>query len=380
MSFTETTTQGCGSRIMGSVAGFFIGPILIAAAIWLLAWNEGRAVQAIVGLNDASKSVIESAGTPTPANEGKLVHVVAPATAAKPITDSDLGLTFDNDVAVNRIVEMYQWREKKDETSHDNAGGSQTTVTTYTYEQVWSQEPIDSTGFKHPAGHTNVAMPFSTQLYHAGDAKVGGYTLDDATLGLVKFAVPVKPAAPQGWVNHGDELYRSANPVNPAIGDLRVRYMSLPSGATLSVMAAQSHGGFTPYVTDNGYGIHFARLGNVTAAAMIADKRASERALTWILRAVGAGVMFGGFSLLLGPLSAMASVVPFLGTIVRGAAAGLAFVLTVPLTLVTIALAWLAFRPLIGAGLLILAAIAVYLLWRWHHARTVNTAPVAKPA
>ncbi len=64
----------------------------------------------------------------------------------------------------------------------------------------------------------------------------------------------------------------------------------------------------------------------------------------------------------------------------RGAAAGLAFVLTVPLTLVTIALAWLAFRPLLGVGLLILAAIAVYLLWRWHHARTVNTAPVPKTA
>src|ERR1700761_1251487 len=375
MSFTETTQRGCGSRIMGSFVGFLLGPVLVAGAIWLLAWNEGRAVQAINGLNDAAQAVVESSGAPMPGNEGKLVHVVAPATAARPISDGVLGLTFDNDVAVNRIVEMYQWREKKEQTTQDSGGGGQTTVTTYTYEQVWSQEPIDSTGFHHPTGHINAAMPFRTQLFHAGDAKVGSYTLDDATLGLVKFAVPIKPAAPQGWVNHGDELYRSANPVNPAIGDLRVRYMSLPSGATLSVMAAQSHGGLAPYVTANGYTIHFARLGNATAAAMIADKRASERAITWVLRGVGAGLMFGGFSLLLGPLSALASVIPFVGTLVRGAAAGLAFVLTVPLTLVTIALAWLAFRPLLAAALLIFAAIAIYLLWRWHHARTASTAP-----
>jgi hypothetical protein len=380
MSFTETTQRGCVSRIMGSFVGFLIGPILVVAAIWLLAWNEGRAVQAIVGLNDAAKSVIESSGTPTPANEGKLVHVVAQATAVHPISDSDLGLTFNNDVAINRIVEMYQWREKKEETTQDNVGGGQTKTTTYTYSQVWTDEPVDSTTFTHPTGHTNPAMPFTTQLFHAGDAKVGGYVLDDTTLGLVELSAPLKPDAPQGWVRNGDNLYRSANPLNPVTGDLRVRYMSLPSGAIMSVMAAQSHGGFTPYVTANYYRIHFARLGNVTADAMIAYKRESERLATWLLRGVGAAMMFGGFSLLLGPLSAMASIIPFLGSIVRGAAAGLAFVLTVPLTLVTIALAWLAFRPLLGASLLILAAIAVYLLWRWHQARTVNMAPVAKPA
>jgi hypothetical protein len=364
---------------MSSFLGLLIGPILIRAAIWMLAWNEGRAVQAIVGLKDAAGLVVESSGTPTPANEGKLVHVVAAASASHPIVDSNLGLTF-NDVAVNRTVEMYQWREKKDQTTQDTAGGGQTTYTTYTYNQVWTDEALDSSAFQHPTGHTNPAMPFSSQHFHAGDAKVGGFALDDATLGLVKQNTPLTPDAPQGWVRNGDDLYRSANPASPAIGDVRVRYTSLPGGTILSVMAAQSHGGFTPYVTANGYAIHLATPGNVTAAAMIADKQETERAVTWMLRAVGAGMMFGGFTMLLGPLSAMASIIPFLGPIVRGAAAGFAFVLTVPLTLVTIALAWLAFRPLLGAGLLILAGIAVYLLWRWHHGRTVHNVPVAAPA
>jgi hypothetical protein len=42
-------------------------------------------------------------------------------------------------------------------------------------------------------------------------------------------------------------------------------------------------------------------------------------------------------------------------------------VLALPVTLVVIALAWIAFRPLIGSGLLLLAAALFYLLRRWHH-------------
>jgi hypothetical protein len=47
-----------------------------------------------------------------------------------------------------------------------------------------------------------------------------------------------------------------------------------------------------------------------------------------------------------------------------------AFVLTIPVTLATIAVAWLAFRPVIGGGMLVLSAITLFGLWRWHHGRT----------
>jgi hypothetical protein len=51
---TETSTQGFGSRIGNSFAGLIIGPLLVIGAIILLWWNEGRAVQAIVGSKDAA--------------------------------------------------------------------------------------------------------------------------------------------------------------------------------------------------------------------------------------------------------------------------------------------------------------------------------------
>ena len=198
-------------------------------------------MQAIVGLADAAKSVVESpADAVSPDNEGKLVHVVGAASAAGPIEDSDLSLSFADQVAVNRAVDMYQWKEKKDEKSTDNTGGSKTTTTTYTYSQDWSDSPIDSTSFAHPEGHENPAMPFTSHRYAANDAKLGGFTLDETTLGLVDVSAPLKPDAPDGWTQSGGNLYKGQNPSTPAIGDMRVHYTGLPSGTTISVLAQQN--------------------------------------------------------------------------------------------------------------------------------------------
>jgi hypothetical protein len=73
--FTETTSQGFFSRIGQSLLGIIIGPLLVIGAIVLLSWNEGRAVQAIVGLKDAASQVVEAEGSgPSPANDNKLVR------------------------------------------------------------------------------------------------------------------------------------------------------------------------------------------------------------------------------------------------------------------------------------------------------------------
>lgn len=372
-SYTTTTTTGFGSRIMNSFAGLLIGPILIIVAIGLLWWNEGRAVQAIVGLNQASSMTVEApAGSVNPANDGKLIHVVAPVASSAAIDDRDVGTNFTGQAAVQRTAEMYQWKEDKHEESHDNTGGSQTTTTTYNYSRVWSEEAIDSADFKYPDGHQNPAMPFSSQRLVSSDARIGAYTLDEDTANRIDLSKPLRVSeAPDGWRASSDYLYKG-NATTPDVGDMRVKYSSLPNGTTVSVLAAQSGGGFAAFVTANGYTIDMADVGNKTATAMIEDQRHAEATMTWILRVVGAVVMFLGFTTFLSPLSTMASVLPFLGSIVRGAAAGISIVISLPLTLVVIALAWLFYRPLIGGGLLLVAAGAVYGLWKWHHQRTAG--------
>lgn len=379
-SFTETTTQGFFSRILNSFLGLLLGPVFVIAAIALLWWNEGRAVQAIVGLSSAASATIEASSSPSPGNEGKLVHVVGSATATGSIADSDVGLTIPGQVMVARTVEMYQWREHEESHSQTNTGGSETTTKTYTYSQEWSADPVDSSSFRHPDGHQNPPMPFQSGRFAASDTKIGDWTLGAETIGRIDPVKPVNPDAPSGWTRSGDYLQKG-NAGTPKTGDLRVSYKGLALGDTISVLAQQSRGSFASYTAPNGYSVFLVALGNEPAANMIATQRANEATLTWILRGAGAILMFVGFTMFFGPLSTLASVLPFLGSIVRGAAAAISLVISIPLTLVVIALAWLAYRPVLGGGLILAAIAAVYLLWRWHAGRRpAAAAKVAAPA
>jgi hypothetical protein len=367
--FTETKTQGFGSRIANSLAGLVIGPLLVIAAIVLLWWNEGRAVQAIVGLKDAASQVVEAeASGPTPANANKLVHVTGPATAHSPIQDSDVGIAFADQVGVTRTAEMYQWKETKKDSTQENVGGSQTTTTTYDYTREWSDDAINSSAFKYPDGHQNPEMPFHSKRFAASDAKLGGWTLGADTLDRINYAQALIPDAPAGWKLSGDNYYRG-DPAAPKIGDMRVRYLGLPSGTTISVLARQGGDGFSVFTTKNGYQVELAAVGDHSAAELIEGKRKAEAVLTWILRAVGMALMFLGIAIFLAPLSTMASVIPIFGRIVGGAAALVALVIAVPLSILVIAFAWLAYRPLIAGGLILLALVVGYGLWRWRKSR-----------
>ena len=171
-SSTVTTRRSFGSRLGNSFLGVVLGPILIIAAIALLWWNEGRAVRAIVGLDEAARQVVEAqASGPSPANDNKLVHVVGTATAEVPIQDAEVGIMFAGQVSVARMAEMYQWKESKRKTSQENLGGSETTTTTYNYSREWSNDAIDSSNFAYPNDHQNPAMPFRSTQWSASDAK-----------------------------------------------------------------------------------------------------------------------------------------------------------------------------------------------------------------
>jgi len=376
--FTTVTNQGFVSRLMGSIVGFFVGPILVIGAIVLLSWNEGRAVHALNGLGEASHALVEAdATTVAPADEGKLVHVVAAATASADIDDPDVGAKFTGQVAVVRRAEMYEWKETSHSTTHDRLGGGAETVTTYTYTQGWADRAIDSSQFKHPEGHANPPMPIGGARWTASDAKLGAYALDADTLKLLTLATPLTPDAPDGWTAAAGYLYKG-QPSAPAIGDERTSYAGLANGSTISVLAAQTHGAFGPYVAKNGYQVEMARLGNQPAAAMLAEQKKTEGLITWVLRAAGFAAMFLGFAMFLGPLSTFMAVVPLLGSIARGAAGLAAFVISIPLTLVVIAIAWIVFRPLLGFGLLVAAAALLYGLGRLHRSR--HPAPAIQAA
>jgi hypothetical protein len=366
--FTEITTEGWGRRLGGSLVAALIGLILVPASIGLLYWNEGRAVDAIRALDRAAVAIVEvSATSVDPQADGKLVHVsgmMQPATSAR---DPVFGVTGGGLLRLSRVVEMYQWKENTSSQSQQSVGGSKTTETTYTYQRVWSAQPIVSTQFKVSDGHQNPPMQIRSATFDGADVKLGAYRVDPSLLNKVATFTPLETqsAPPTGYQVAGDGFYQGKDPNQPAIGDVRVSFTAIVA-QTISVAAAQSGDVLTAYRDANGYTIALAEPGVVPASALFHDEQKSEGQLTWILRGAGFVAMLIGFVCLTRPLTMLFAVVPFLESLVGAGAFLAALTLAAPLTLLTIAIAWIVHRPLIGGGLLVGAIVALFLLRRLH--------------
>jgi hypothetical protein len=146
------------------------------------------------------------------------------------------------------------------------------------------------------------------------------------------------------------------------------------------VVAAQTKQSFAPYITKNEREIELVEAGSVSAPQMFAHAQAANRTLTWILRAVGFAAMFFAGMLVLGPISAFARILPFLGSLVEIGFAIVAFLLSAIVSLLVIATAWMFYRPLWAAALILVAIACIVMLKRLHAKRTVTPTPPPLPA
>src|SRR3954447_14355037 len=369
-SVTEVTTTGWLQRIGQSVVGALIGLLLVIGSVVLLWWNEGRAVEAIRALDRGAKQVVEAqAAAVDPAKDGKLVHLSGMMETKAPARDAAFGVGADNLLRLKRTVEMFQWVEHKEAHSHKNLGGPEPPETTYSYRKEWADHPVDSSHFHEAGGHGNPSMPVRSATIDSQDVRLGAYKIDRGVLDAVSAFASFDPgqatSLPAGYSKTRDTLYRGNDPAAPAIGDVRIHYKAV-TAQTMSVVASQTGGILAPFHDANGYKIALADAGVVPATVMFKEKAHEESVLTWILRAVGFVLMLIGFWLMGSPLGVVLGVIPLLETMPEAGAFLIALIVWVPLTLIVIAAAWMAHRPLIGLGL-IAGAIAIgYLLRRLH--------------
>ena len=371
--YTEVTTEGWGQRLGGSLIAALIGLVLVVVSIGLLYWNEGRAVTASRALGRGAAAIVEVAASPVDVSaNGKLVHVSGMMQPTTPARDPVFGVSGEGLLRLSRTAEMYQWKEESHAQSQQSVGGSKTTETTYTYQHVWSAQPIASAQFKVRDGHQNPPMEVRSAVFDGGEVRLGAYRGDPPLLNkLATFAaLPVQSAPPPGYQASGDGFYRGQDPNQPAVGDVRVTFGGIPA-QTVSVAGALSGGVLTAYRDANGYTIALAEPGAVTAAGLFHDEMRSEGRLTWILRGVGFVMMLIGFVCISRPLTMLFAVLPFLESMVGAGAFLVALTLAVPITLLTIAVAWIAHRPLVGGGLLVAAVAALFLLRQMHPRRQV---------
>ncbi|WGM31973.1 TMEM43 family protein [Brevundimonas sp. NIBR11] len=374
---TVTTSQGWFSRIGGAFAGVLVGIVLIFACVWGLAWNEGNAVKVARGLTEGAGAVVEAPASPIdPANDQKLVHVVGDIAVTAPLEDTEYGVTATG-VKLSRSAEMYQWQEESKSESRTKLGGGEETVTTYSYTKVWSSTPIDSSAFNTPAGHENPEMAIESADIFATDATLGDYQLEENVLSQVGGAEPLNLSQQQDAIDAAageasshtvsqTTIFFGENAQNPVIGDTRVSYEVTPV-SEISVVARQNGDNFLDYRARNGSEFLLVADGDVPAGDMFQSAQDANNLMAWIIRVVGMVLLMVGFGLILAPLGVLADVLPLAGTIVRMGTGLIGFVLGLLVGTVTIALAWLAFRPITTIIILAIGgaiAFAVYRLGR----------------
>jgi hypothetical protein len=314
---------------------------------------------AVVEVNPASVDAAE---------DGRLVHLTGQMQAATPARDPLFGVSEPGLLRLSRDAETYQWREESSSHSEQSVGGTKTTETTYTYHRVWSARPIDSGAFKQPAGHQNPPVLVPEAVFDGSGVTLGAYRVDPPVLARLDAfsAIPPGVAPPGGYSVAGDYFYRGQDPNAPALGDVRVRFSGVPA-QTVSVVAGQAAGALTTFRDRSGYAIVLAEPGSVSAAVLFQDAQRAEGRLTWILRGAGFAGIFVGLLLLAGPVTTVFAVLPFLGSLAGAGAFLVALTLAVPVTLVTVGVAWVAHRPLLGGALLAGALVALVALKQLHH-------------
>jgi hypothetical protein len=357
--FTEVTHTSWGGRLRNSIAGVVIGVVLFIGAFPLLFWNEGRAVKRYRTLAEGEGAVVSvSPDRVDPSHEGSLVHMSGTADSGDTLADDlfDVALSA---LRLQRKVEMYQWKERKQTRRKKKTGGGTRKVTRYSYSKVWSTTLIRSSRFKRRSGHENpTAMPFSSETFDAR-VTVGAFQLSPELVQKIDNweSLEVDVAGPlpeilegQGEI-YGEGFYLGHNAGAPQIGDVRITFAAVFPG-TVSLVASQEGGALATYRTRSGGTLGLLQTGEHSAEEMFKTARDHNRLLTWGLRAGGLLLMFIGLILLANPLSTLAGILPLVGGLVAAGTWLVAFILALFLGSLVIGVAWVFYRPLLGLGLM----------------------------
>lgn len=364
-SFTEVTRTSYGSRLKNAIGGILVGIVLIIGGIWLLSWNEGRTIKNKKALQEGAAAVIsiDSIGF-TSELEGKLIHTTGTAITEDVLSDIEFGITA-NAIHLKRDVEMYQWTEKSETKTEKKVGGSEEKTTTYTYTKKWSSTHHSSADFKKPEGHQNpTEFLYKSTSYSAANVslkdfmlseahinKIGGYSSLDISSVNVSAIENAKLLSNKIYIGSGTDQ-------SPVVGDMRITF-KVVNPKVISIIGKQSSNNLVPYVTTNGKTLAMVSIGVTSADQMFQEALQSNKVMGWVLRLVGIIMLIIGFSLIFKPLVVLADVLPILGRIVGAGTGFIAFILGLSIGLVTIAIAWIAYRPLVAIPLL---AVVLFLI------------------
>lgn len=377
MAFTEYTSLGLWGRLKNSLGGILVGLLIFAGACYLLWWNEGRAVKTARGLDEGYAQVISAhSESILPTNEGKLIHVIGFLGTDELLRDEEFGINTPS-LKLKRHVNMYQWREIAKSEKKKKLGGSEETVTKYSYEKQWTNSLINSSHFKVPDGHSNpTAMRFTGYSATVDEAHLGSYRVPRSIMsqlgGFQKFRLNEldKELMPGAMIIDGDKEPRSRIYIsdsggsisNPQVGDIMIEFSTVAQGS-YSVVARQIGNGLEAFFTSTGTQIEMVERGEVSAESMFRSAHQSNKLLMWGFRFGGFLLIFVGIRIIFRPLVVMGDIVPVVGRLLNFGFNLFAGIVGFTISMIIIGLAWIWFRPLLGVSLLVIG-IGVFILFR----------------
>lgn len=389
-AYTETTRRNVFQRLGDSLKNLVIGLVLLVLAFPLLWWNEGQAVDRYKALDEGVGAVVSiSSDAVDPAREGALIHLSGIAGTDEILRDPVFGVSV-NALALRRRAEMFQWTETSRTQTKKNLGGAKTTKKEYSYGKEWVGRHVDSASFHDPQAPRNPeTMAYGDGSWTADDVRIGAFRLSESMTAKVQGREPVavddaivqhlRTVLPETVHGHDGGLFLGRDPASPEVGDMRIRFRRVPS-SEVSVIARQAGDQIATYQTRHGP-LEMLRMGAVTAESMFETAVGENRVKTWLIRGGGFLLMAIGLGTLLAPLAVLGDVVPFVGSMMRLGISVVAGGLALVLSLATVAVAWLAYRPVWGGILLGGALVVVVGLRRMARGKDAGgmTAPPPPP-
>lgn len=342
----------------GSVVGsVIVGILFIILGIRFIFLNESNSLKNIKAINEASKAAIEiDAEEFLEENEGKVVCVSGKLQILSgEVKDNTFSLSL-NTTQIYRKVEMYQWEEEEDNTNDR---------TEYTYKKVWSEKIIDSSKFYDTSYQNPYSMKYTSQYFDAKNVKLGKYSMGSEQ--IIDLSTPDSYTdfsninIPYGFKQNDKYITNSSSPSNPQIGDIRISFY-YNSSDTATVLAKQQGNGFADFESANGVKINEAANGIKTKEDMISKMQSDNKIFTWIIRIVLVIVEIIGFSLLFSPIIRLTSWIPVAGRATRSVSSLIGFLLGIIVSFSCIAIAWVAYRPIIAVILLVIGAIVAIIV------------------
>ncbi|XP_070758821.1 transmembrane protein 43 isoform X1 [Enoplosus armatus] len=371
------SNPGFLERLSETAGGTVVGVGLFFLSFYVLFTNEGRALQTASSLDEGLSQVVSLGpfSSLDLQNDNRLVHLSAQLRTSQPLHDPNYRVVVQA-VKLKRQVEMYQWVEYRESKDYQEDGETKT-ETTYTYNTEWKSELINSRNFDKEIGHQNPsAMAVESVTVVAPEVRVGPFTLskglveqvnDFETLSLRDLtAVNLDP-----FLSIDDDyFYHTQNPRRPEVGDVRVRFSfaglsgetsRLGPPQTVSVVAMQRGEQLMPFKTRAGDTLEILYLEELSAEEVFMKEHQYNSMKTWGLRAAGWALMFLSIQLTMRIIYTLVDWVPILRELVSVGLKIFALCVSCSLSLLTIAVGWLFYRPLVAAALGALALLPVFL-------------------